>query len=444
MKEMDGMQTKKKMQLAMQMGAGYGLEMGAWRMPGADPTAYTNMDKYVELAKIAERGKIQMLFFADTPALTVDLSNQPPQSPMDPMMALTVIARETEQIGLVATLSTTFNDPYNVARQFKALDVISHGRAGWNAVTTSNPAAAANFGSQVASRKERYERAHEFIQLVQALWGSWGKDALQLDVENGFYADMNKIKPINLGGKYLSSQGPLPIPPSPQGQPVIFQAGGGYEGLELAGRYASGVYGNPYDIPSALSHRAMVRQSLEKFGRDPNEVKVLPGIIPSIASTEHEALERRKQLDEYTDLQNRVSYLGMMVGLSLSIEDIDKPVAEPLRSQASANSGDPRSAYALELVQQGMTVREILANGVINYHPVIVGTPEMVADFMEKWFLAGACDGFAVQPDISFDGIADFVDHVVPILQKRGLFHEDYEGTTLREHMGVTYQYGLK
>lgn len=437
------MKSKGKMQLAMQLGAGYGLDAGAWRMPGADPSAYTNMDVYVELAKIAERGKIQMLFMVDTPALSVDLNNQPPETSMDPMLALTVIARETERIGLVATVSTTFNNPYNVARQLKTLDVLSNGRAGWNAVTTSNQAAAANFGSTIASRKERYERAHEFIQLVQALWGSWGEDALILDTKSGKYADMNKIRPINFSGKYLSSQGPLPIPPSAQGQPVIFQAGGGREGLELAGRYASGVYANPFDIPSAMTHRAMVRQSLTGFGRNPDEIKLLPGIIPSIASTEREALERRKQLDQFIDLPERVSYLGHMIGVPLSIHDIDLPISKDLLARRSVNPQDSSSAYALELARSGMTVREVLAHGVINYHPVIAGTPEQVANFMENWFVSGACDGFAIQPDVSFDGVSDFVDHVIPILQKRGLFHEDYEGTTLRDHMGVSYQYGL-
>lgn len=437
------MKSKGKMQLAMQLGAGYGLDAGAWRMPGADPSAYTNMDVYVELAKIAERGKIQMLFMVDTPALSVDLNNQPPETSMDPMLALTVIARETERIGLVATVSTTFNNPYNVARQLKTLDVLSNGRAGWNAVTTSNQAAAANFGSTIASRKERYERAHEFIQLVQALWGSWGEDALILDTKSGKYADMNKIRPINFSGKYLSSQGPLPIPPSAQGQPVIFQAGGGREGLELAGRYASGVYANPFDIPSAMTHRAMVRQSLTGFGRNPDEIKLLPGIIPSIASTEREALERRKQLDQFIDLPERVSYLGHMIGVPLSIHDIDLPISKDLLARRSVNPQDSSSAYALELARSGMTVREVLAHGVINYHPVIAGTPEQVANFMENWFVSGACDGFAIQPDVSFDGVSDFVDHVIPILQKRGLFHKDYEGTTLRDHMGVSYQYGL-
>ena len=437
------MENKSKMQLVMQMGSGYGLDQGAWRMPNADPAAYTNIDVQVELAKIAERGKIQMIFFADTPALTADISNQPPQSPMDPIILLTVLARETERIGLVSTISTTFNYPYNVARQLKALDVVSNGRMGVNFVTTSNPGAAMNFRDGIPSRQERYHQAHEFIQIVQALWGSWEEDALILDVKNGEFADMDKIRPINLAGDYVTSRGPLPIPPSKQGQPVIFTAGGGEEGLEIAGRYASGVYANPYDMESSRAYREIVRNSAKRFGRNPDEVKVIPGIIPSIAPTKEEALERRRQLDRNIDLRGRVEYLGSMIGIPLSYDQIDQPIPKEMLEHAYANPQDPRSSYALELVKTGMPIRDCLAHGVINYHPVIVGTAEEVADFMEEWFVKGACDGFAIQPDVSFDGIADFVDQVIPILQERGLFHEDYEGTTLRDHMGVSYQYGI-
>ena len=254
------MENKPKMQLVMQMGSGYGLDQGAWRMPNADPAAYTNIDVQVELAKIAERGKIQMIFFADTPALTNDISNQPPQSPMDPIVLLTALARETERIGLLTTISTTFNHPYNVARQLKALDVVSNGRIGVNFVTTSNPVAAMNFGDKVPSRQERYEQAHEFIQIVQGLWGSWEEDALLLDVENGKFADMDKIQPVNLAGDYVQSRGPLPIPPSKQGQPVIFTAGGSEETLKILGRYANGLYTNPYDMETASVYREIFRE----------------------------------------------------------------------------------------------------------------------------------------------------------------------------------------
>lgn len=426
----------------MQMGSGYGLDQGAWRMPQADPTAYTNIDAQVELAKIAERGKIQMLFFADTPALTMDIGDQPPQSPMDPIVLLTALARETEKIGLLTTISTTFNHPYNVARQLKALDVVSNGRIGVNFVTTSNPQAAMNYREAVPSRQERYDQAHEFIQVVQALWGSWGEGALILDPENGKFADMDKIQPINLAGKYVASRGPLPIPPSEQGQPVIFTAGGSEETLKIIGRYANGVYTNPYDIETATAYRNIFREGSKQFGRNPDDIKIIPGIIPSIADTKEEALERRRQLDRNIDLRGRVQYLGSMIGIPLSYDQIDQAVPKEILEHAHANLQDPRSSRALELAKTGMTIRDVLAHGVINYHPVIVGTAEEVADFMEEWFVKGACDGFAIQPDVSFDGIRDFVDQVIPILQERGLFHEDYEGTTLRDHMQIPYQYG--
>jgi len=346
----------------------------------------------------------------------------------------------------VATHSTTFNYPYNIARQFKALDVISRGRVGWNAVTSSTPAAAANFGLQVASRKERYAKAHESIQIVQALWGSWEPDAWTLDTEGGKFADMDKIQPINLQGQYYASRGPLPIPPSEQGQPVIFQAGGGAEGLELAGRYASGVYANPYDIASAREHRQALRQSAARFGRNPDDIKMYAGFMFSLGATEEEGLERRRQLMSFNpeEIPNRVSYLGSMVGLRLSVHtvDIDQPLPVDLLERAYASPQDPRSPRALQLLKQGLTVRDVLAHGVINYHPVVAGTAVQVADFLEEWFLAGATDGFSVVPDIAYDGVADFVEQVVPILQERGLFHKEYEGKTLRENMGVPYQYG--
>ncbi|QDH20309.1 NtaA/DmoA family FMN-dependent monooxygenase [Saccharibacillus brassicae] len=440
------MTSRKQMQLALQMVSGYGAEFSAWRMPGTDPAAYADTDAYVRRAQIAEQGKFHMIFIADTPALTVDLGPQTPMFPMDPMLALLAVARETSRIGLVATLSTTFNYPYSIARQFKALDVISRGRVGWNAVTTSEPLAAANFGARVAGREERYARAQESIEIVQALWGSWGENAWKLDAEGGVFADMDQVRPVNLQGEYYASRGPLPIPPSEQGQPVIFQAGGGREGLELAGRYASGVYANPYDIESAREHRQAIRQSAVRFGRDPDEIKMYAGFMFSLGATEEEALERRRQLMRFNpaEIPGRVSYLGSMVGLPLSVStvDIHAPLPDELLAQAYASPRDPRSPRALQLLKQGLSVLDVLAHGVINYHPVVAGTAEQVADFLQEWFEAGACDGFSVVPDIAHDGVADFVEQVVPILQERGLFHRDYEGATLRENMGVPYQYG--
>ncbi|MEU4563454.1 NtaA/DmoA family FMN-dependent monooxygenase [Actinoplanes sp. NPDC023936] len=435
--------TNPQMVLAIQIANGYGAQPGAWRMPGVDPSSYTDMDAIVRYAQAAERGKIQLVFLADTPALTVDLEHEAPQHAIDPLVVLTSMARGTERIGLVATGSTTFNDPYTIARQFKALDVVSHGRAGWNAVTTSHPVAAANFGSAVPPRAEKYERAHEVVQVVQALWGSWGRDAWVRDAAAGRFADMSQIQPVNARGQYVASRGPLPIPPSEQGQPVIFQAGGGGNGLELAARYASGVYANPYRIEEGIAHRTALRKAAEQAGRDPDEVKLFAGFMPSVAPDKRTALDRRRRLDESIDLDQRVAYLGAMLGLRLSPAQLEQPLTDRQLAEARANPSDPRSARALAVAREGWSLHDVLAHGVIDYHPVVPGTAAEVADHMQQWFEAGACDGFSLAIDVYHDGIDAFVDQVVPILQQRGIFHLDYEGATLRDHLGAPAQYGL-
>ncbi|GAB3605611.1 NtaA/DmoA family FMN-dependent monooxygenase [Conyzicola nivalis] len=428
--------------LALQIANGYGAQPGAWRMPGTDPSSYTDMDVFDRYARAAERGKIQLIFLADTPVLDVDLEREAPHHAIDPLLVLTSMARATKRIGLVATSSTTLNEPFTIARQFKALDVASHGRAGWNAVPTSHPAAAANYGIVLPSREEKYERAHEVVQIVQALWGSWGKNAWVRDVENRRFADMSQIRPVNLQGRYVASAGPLPIPPSEQGQPVIFQAGGGGNGLEMAGRYASGVYANPFTIEEGRAHREALRTAAERAGRNPDEVKLFAGFMPSVASSKRAALDRRLKLDESVDTHQRVRYLGSMIGLDLSPAQLDQPITEQQHSAARANPGDPRAPRALELAREGWTLRDVLAHGVIDYHPVVPGTASDIADHMQEWFDAGACDGFSVAIDVYADGIDTFVDEVVPVLQERGLFHEDYAGITLRDHLGAPAQYG--
>lgn len=439
--------NQKQMQLVLQMVSGYGGEFRSWRFPDANEKAYIDMDYYVEKAKIAEKWKFHGLFIADTPALTVDMTHNSPMHPMEPILALTAVARETKNIGLITTVSTTLNYPYNIARQMKTLDIISGGRAGWNAVTSSTPAAVENFGMPMKSRTERYEQAHEVIEVVQKLWWSFGKDALILDKNSGKFADMSQIKPINFEGKYVSSAGPLLIPASPQGQPPIFQAGPSDAGIELADRFASGVYANPFTKEEAKEYREILRNAAKKYGRNPDEIKVYTGFMFSIANSEAEALERRKMLVDFSkdEIPHRVQYLGQMLGLRVNpfLTDINKPIPENLQKEMYANPYDPRSPRALELTKKGHTIKEILAYGVINYHPVVVGTAVQIADFLEEWFTFGACDGFSIVPDSSHDGVEKFVDEVVPILQERGIFHKDYEGSTLRENMQIPYQYGF-
>lgn len=435
--------TARQMILGMQLGNGYGSQAAAWRAPGVDASNYTSFDAQVRYAQAAERGKFSFLFLPDfLGQVGLSLQHEAPMLTLDPMLTLAAIARETERIGLVATGSTTFNEPFNIARMFKALDVMSHGRAGWNAVTTSDPGSAANFGQEIAPRPERYGRAHEAIQIAQALWGSWEPDAWVKDAANGRFADVDKIKPVNLQGRHVGSRGPLAIPPSEQGQPVIFSAGGGEYGVELAGRYASGVVGAAFTIDDARAQRDAAREAARRAGRDPDEVKYFAGVMPAIAPTKRQALDRRVALGDRS-FAGRVPYLGSMLGLALDPGQLDEPLSGEQMAAAHASPLDPRAPRALEVAREGWALRDVLAHGVIDYHPTPVGPGSVTADHMQEWFEAGAVDGFWVSIDVYEDGIDAFVDEVVPILQDRGLYHRDYEGSKLREHLGVPQQYGL-
>lgn len=431
-----------QMMIGMHFGNGYGSQPGAWRMPGVDPRSYTSFDNQVRYAQAAERGKFQFLFVPDFAALKGDIESEAPQITIDPMMTLAAVARATQRIGMVATGSTTFNEPYGLARQFKALDLMSHGRAGWNAVSTSDPAIAANYGGAIAPRGERYERLYETVQIVQALWGSWEEGAWLHDQASGAFADPTKIRPINLRGQHVGSSGPLPLPPSEQGQPVIFQAGGGPDGIAFAGRYASGVIGATHTVEDARAQRNALREAAARAGRDPDEIKFFPGLMTTIAKDRRAGLDRRIALTGHSFPQ-RAGYLGQMLGLRIDPARLDEPLSATQLAAARPSPRDPRSPHALAIARQGWSVRDILAHGVIDYHPAIVGPAVEAADHMQLWFEAGAADGFWLSPDVYEDGIDAFVDGVVPILQERGLFHRDYEGTTLRDHLGAPAQYGL-
>ncbi|MPY09170.1 NtaA/DmoA family FMN-dependent monooxygenase [Arthrobacter bussei] len=434
--------TNHQMILGMHLGNGYGSQSSAWRAPGVDPANYSSFDAQVRYAQTAERGKFAFLFLPDFPGLQADVDHEAPSMTLEPMMTLAAIARATERIGLVATGSTSFTEPFNLARQFKALDVMSHGRAGWNAVTTSDPAAAANFGQALASRPDRYQRAHETIQIAQALWGSWEQDAWIKDKKTGRFADPEKIQAVNMQGGHVASRGPLPIPPSEQGQPVIFSAGGGANGLEIAGRYANGVIGATFTIDDARAQRQAYRDAAATAGRNPDEITFFAGVMPAIGKTKRAALDRRVQLAELT-AASRVPYLGSMLNLHLDPSQLDEPLTAQQLAVAAPSPFDPRSPRALEVAREGWTLRDILAHGVIDYHPTPVGEASVTADHMQEWFEAGACDGFWVSIDVNEDGIDTFVDEVVPLLQERGIYHHDYDGTTLRDHLHAPAQYGL-
>lgn len=430
------------MLLGMQFGNGCGSQPHAWRAPGTPADAFMDFDVQVRHAQAAERGLFDFLFLPDFLDLQADLSHEAPMITLEPLLTLAAVARGTARIGLVTTASTTYNDAYTLARQFKTLDVMSRGRAGWNAVPSSGEATAANDGRTAPERTEKYERLHEMVQVVQGLWGSWGEDALVADQASGRFADPAQVRPIGMRGRHVASRGPLPIPPSPQGQPVIFQAGGGGNGLEVAGRYANGVIGAVFSIEDARAQRTALRQAAADAGRNPDEVKFFAGIMPALGATVRDAVDRRLALGK--DLfPQRVGYLGMMLGLPLGPEHLDRPLSADQLAVARPHPGDPRSERALAVAREGWTVREVLAHGVIDYHPTPVGPAEVVADHLQEWFEAGAVDGFWVSIDVYQDGIDAFVDQVVPELQRRGLYKTEYAGATLRENLGVPHQYGL-
>ncbi|WP_138733707.1 NtaA/DmoA family FMN-dependent monooxygenase [Modestobacter excelsi] len=435
--------TDKKIILGMGMNDGYGAMGLAWRAPDVGVDNYTDIAANIRYARAAERGKFAFLFTPDFPAVRADVGPSPIRNIIEPMLSLTAISQATSRIGLVATGSTTFQEPFNHARQFKALDVMSHGRAGWNAVTTSDPAVAANYGRAVASRAERYGRAHESVQIVQALWGSWAADAWIKDKESGQFIDLDGLQPVNMQGQYVASRGPLAIPPSEQGQPVIFSSGGPSPHLlALAGRYASGFIGEVWTIDEGRAQRDMVRRAAQDAGRDPDEIKYFPGLMTTIAPSVREGLDRRMAIAG-DSLAAQLPHLSAMLGVGLHHGQLDQPLSPAQLAEAHASPMDPRSVPALEVARQGWTVREILAHGVIDYHPVTVGPPEVHADHLQRWFEAGAADGFWLNPDVFEDGVDAFVDQVVPLLQQRGIYPTDYPGRTLRQNLGVPEQYGL-
>lgn len=434
----------RQMIVGLHLGNGYGSLPGSWRMPGVDPLNYASFDAKVRQAQAAERGKLHFLFLPDGPSsVAADIDHESPGFNLDVMMTLAAVARGTDRIGLVATGSTTFNEPYNLARQFKALDIMSHGRAGWNAVTSAGDDVAANYGMRIPSSAERYGRAHEAVQIVQALWGSWGKDAWVHDQASGEFAKSSEVQPINLGGKFVASRGPLYIPPSEQGQPVVFHAAGASpNALNLAGRFASAVIGAAFTIEEARAHRAAFRAAAVRAGRDADEIKFIPGLMTTITDDKRSALDRRLAQTERTFPQ-RAAYLAQMLQVRIDPARLDQPLSPQQLAAARPSSGDPRSIRALEVAREGWSVRDVLAHGVIDYQPVVAGTAEEAAAHMQEWFETEAADGFWVSPDVETDGLDAFVDGVLPILQERGLFHREYSGTTLRDHLGVPAQYGI-
>ena len=400
----------------------------------------TDIAYYEELARTAERGLFDAVFFADGPALAENVRHAA-RFRLEPITLLTAIASATKRIGLIATASTTYTEPYNLARLFASLDHLSRGRAGWNIVTTSSPQAAQNFGlPEHPPHHERYERAREYLDVITRLWDSWEDDALVNDPASGVFADTARIHAINHVGKHFRVRGPLNVSRTPQGRPVYVQAGSSDDGRAFAARFAEAIFTAHQTLSSAQEFYTDIKRQARAFDRGRDQIKILPGISPFIASSQLEADRLQDEFNELIQPEYSLAQLRQMIGLDLSGFDLDGPFPRHLIDTDSARGVASRFKLVVDIVdREKPTIRQLVqrlagARG----HWVIAGPPEKIADNIQTWFENGAADGFNVMPPWLPGGFDLFAEQVVPILRKRGLFRHDYEGTTLRDHYGLT------
>lgn len=412
----------------------------SWRLPESDPFAHVSLAHYVNLARVAERGTFDSLFLADGPQLWSNLA-QRPAGALEPLTLLTALATATEHIGLIATASTSYNSPYNLARKFASLDIISGGRAGWNIVTTAGAEAARNFGLDAEpAHAERYARAAEFLDVALKLWDSWEDDAIIGDKAAGVWGDDAKIHPPRHKGTYFSVGGALNVPRTPQGYPLLVQAGSSEDGKLFAARYAEAVFTAQQTIEDARAFYADLKARTAAAGRDPEHIKVLPGIVPVIGSTEAEARAAEQVLEDHIVHAHGVDRLENLLQLSPGTLELDAELPADLPPEDAIEGAKSRYTLVVELARRDrLTVRQLIGRlGGGRGHLTFAGTPEQVADAIETWFTQGAADGFNIMPPVLPSGLDAFVDHVVPILRARGLLRSEYGARqTLRERYGL-------
>ena len=418
---------------------GVGHHEAAWRLPESDPHAALDVRHYQHLARVAERGRFDSLFLADSPQLFGAVGRRP-TGVLEPTVLLTALAAVTERIGLIATASTSYNSPYNLARRFASLDHVSGGRAGWNVVTTVSVEAARNFGlADLPAHRLRYERADEFLQASKLLWDSWEDDAVLADKEAGVFADAARVHPPHYAGEHVRVDGPLNVPRSPQGYPLIVQAGSSEDGRDFAARHAEAVFTAQQTLVDAVEFAQDLRRRVIAAGRRPSSVKVLPGIVPILGGTEAQARERSRELDELVVHEYARQQLAAILRVPLDELRLDEQLPADLPSEDEVEGAKSRYTLIVQLARrERLTVRElVLRLGGGRGHHTFVGTPEQVADTLERWFAARAADGFNIMAPVLPSGLEEFTDQVVPLLQARGLFRTDYEGRTLRDHYGL-------
>ncbi len=413
---------------------GTGNHSAGWRYPGA---AVSNLDLAVtqEIARIAERGKFDLLFISD--GLVMDPGDHPSfLCRFEPTTLISALSAATRHIGLGATVSTSFAEPYHVARTFASIDHLSNGRAAWNVVTSSLAKAALNFSRERHMEHElRYEVANEFVDVVRGLWDCWDDGAIVADKGSGIYIDPARVQPLHHKGRFFQVEGPINIARSPQGHPVIIQAGGSPSGLDLAARTADVVFSVVQELDSAKAAYAELKGRMGKYGRPPEALAVLPGVMPIIGRTEAEARDKLSLLQSWLTPSNAAVLVSSRIGYDVSGHPLDGPVPAP---PADGNSRTFSRVLFETARRERMTLRDLYnLTAAARGHWVVSGTPQRIADILEEWFAAGAADGFNILPPYFPGGFADFVDEVVPELQRRGLYRRDYSGTSLRDHLGL-------
>jgi FMN-dependent oxidoreductase (nitrilotriacetate monooxygenase family) len=434
--------SQKQMRIGMSL-RGHGYHLAAWRHPNVPADASVRIDHYVRTAQTAERGKCDLIFFAD--GLGIRERDVPRGAlarqgrdivDLDPLTLLPALAMVTHHIGLVATVSTTYNEPYHVARTFASLDLISQGRAGWNVVTSWSEAEAQNFNRATQlDYATRYERAREFVDVVKGLWDSWDADAFLYDKMSGLFYDERKLHVLQHQGKYFTVRGPLNVAPAPQRHPVIVQAGASPDGRELAAATADVVYCLPDTLEAARAYYVDVKGRMRQYGRAPDDLKILPGLRPTVGRTTAEAHAKFNALQALLDPLVGLSTLASTFG-DLSGYPLDGPV--PLERHGPQDLRSISERLIARVRHDQPTIRQLsqqvagMGSGF-----TVIGTAEEIANVMQAWFEQGACDGFNITPTHLPGGCDDFVNMVIPVLQERGLFRTAYEGATLREHLGL-------
>jgi alkanesulfonate monooxygenase len=430
----------------MRLGAFFnptGHHVASWRHPRAQADAGINFQHYVEITRTAERAKFDMVFLADNVCVrdaSMEAISRSAQyiANFEPITLLSALAAVTTHIGLVATASTSYNEPYHVARKFASLDHLSGGRAGWNLVTSGQEAEARNFGREKHYQHgERYERAREFAQIVIGLWDSWDDDAFVRDKESGQFFKPQALHPLDHKGENFSVRGPLNVPRTPQGRPVIVQAGGSEDMIKVAAEFAEVIFCAPLTLDAAQKFYMELKGRVAGYGRDPDQVKIMPGLSAIVGRTEAEAQERYEYLQSLIHPIVAREILSLVLGsVDLSPYPLDGPFPENL---PQSNASQSTYQYVIDMARnEKLTMREVaLRVAGARGKAVVRGSPQQVADHMEEWFRKDGCDGFNLMPPFLPGGLDDFVELVLPELRRRGLFRAEYEGRTLREHLGL-------